>query len=548
MAVRNGENDLAEKLQNLQELDYPADLVEIVVVSDGSTDRTNEILSDFRDSSVRSILLPEHVGKAEALNRAVEMSSGDIVVFMDVRQRVAVDSVKRLVENFADARVGCVSGELMLSDGEESTQRGVGSYWKIEKAIRQWESASGSVVGATGAIYAVRRSLVPQLPAGLILDDVFIPMEVVRRGARVIFEPRALAWDHLPARPQQEFRRKVRTLFGNYQLLRFCPWLLSARNPIRFEFISHKLCRLAVPFALIAAMVASGFLPGMIYRLPLVAALGIGMLGVLAFLRLPLGVVSRVTDLALAFVLLEYRGGGGVRLFCGGKEADMGALMVPVVKLEWSFAMDAQRTIIVEQALKSAVKRPNRREPLAFAYFGLILFMIVYFARPEDWMPGFGCRPACQNYGRFDSPGTGFFVQPNPLAHASGGYFPHAVGGATLARRYFLSRLEGRRRQRDARFLQSITFGYCHLRCSSFDEQASPDLIRASRIHCYNRHSQYCSPTHKGGAPAGRPFRDLRRSERSGTCHRPKPSSLLGASADAKATGKRSLGRLPCLR
>ena len=228
MAVRNGENDLARKLQNLQELDYPADLVEIVVVSDGSTDRTNEILGNFASSSLRSILLPEHVGKAEALNRAVEISSGDIVVFMDVRQRVAIDSVRRLVENFADARVGCVSGELVLSDGEESTQRGVGSYWKIEKSIRQWESASGSTVGATGAIYAVRRSLVPQLPAGLILDDVFIPMEVARRGARVIFEPRALAWDHLPARPKQEFRRKVRTLFGNYQLLRVCPWLLSA--------------------------------------------------------------------------------------------------------------------------------------------------------------------------------------------------------------------------------------------------------------------------------------------------------------------------------
>ena len=305
MAVRNGEEYLEQKLQNLGQLDYPADLVEIVVVSDGSTDRTNEILRSSRHSNLRSILLPEHVGKAEALNHAIEICGGDVVLFMDVRQRVAIDSVRRLVENFADARVGCVSGELVLSDGEESTQRGVGSYWKIEKSIRQWESASGSTVGATGAIYAVRRSLVPRLPAGLILDDVFIPMEIARRGMRVIFEPRAVAWDSLPEHPQQEFRRKVRTLFGNYQLLRFCPWLLSGKNPIRFEFISHKLCRLAVPFALIAAVVASLFLPGTMYRLPLVAALSIGMLGVLAFLRLPLGAVSRVTDLALAFVLLN---------------------------------------------------------------------------------------------------------------------------------------------------------------------------------------------------------------------------------------------------
>ena len=305
MAVRNGEKDLEQKLQNLQQLDYPADLLEIVVVSDGSTDRTNEILRGFNNPSLRSILLLEHVGKAEALNRAVEVSIRDVVVFMDVRQCVAFNSVRRLVENFADARVGCVSGELLLNDGEESTQRGVGSYWKIEKAIRQWESASGSAVGATGSIYAVRRSLLPRLPTGLILDDVFIPMEVARRGERVIFEPRALAWENLQARPQQEFRRKVRTLFGNYQLLRFCPWLLTAKNPLRFEFISHKLCRLAVPFASIAAILASVFLPGLIYRLPLLAASCIGTLGILAFLRLPLGAVSRLTDLALAFVLLN---------------------------------------------------------------------------------------------------------------------------------------------------------------------------------------------------------------------------------------------------
>jgi len=305
MAVRNGKEHLERKLQNLQQLDYPGDFVEIVVVSDGSTDETNEILRQFNDSRVHSILLPEHVGKAEALNHAIEVSNGDVVVFMDVRQGVATDSVIKLVENFADPGVGCVSGELVLGDGGGSTQRGVSSYWKMEKSIRQWESASGSTVGATGAIYAVRRSLVPRLPAGLILDDVFIPMEVARRRSRVIFEPRALAWDNLPGRPQQEFRRKVRTLFGNYQLLRFCPWLLTAKNPLQFEFVSHKLCRLVVPFALIAAILASIFLPGLIYRLPLITALLVFMLGVLAFFRVPLGAVSHLTDLALAFVLLN---------------------------------------------------------------------------------------------------------------------------------------------------------------------------------------------------------------------------------------------------
>ena len=145
--------------------------------------RTNHILSNFSDSRVRSIILPAHGGKAEALNRAIEAANGDIIVFMDARQRVATDSLKMLVESFADPTVGCVSGALMLGDREETSPRGVGSYWKMEKAIRYWECTGGSTVGATGALYAVRRSLVPRLPAGIILDDVFIPMEVVRRGS-----------------------------------------------------------------------------------------------------------------------------------------------------------------------------------------------------------------------------------------------------------------------------------------------------------------------------------------------------------------------------
>jgi biofilm PGA synthesis N-glycosyltransferase PgaC len=303
IAVRNEALNLEEKLNNLQRLDYPGELLETIVVSDGSTDETNEILG--KATSVHGILLPAQAGKAEALNRGIAVATGELLVFMDARQRVASDSIRMLAEGFADAAVGCVSGALVLGEGEESSPRGVGSYWKMEKSIRNWESESGSVVGATGALYAVRRSLVSRLPTGTILDDVFIPMEVARQRARVIFEPRAIAWDSLPPNPKQEFHRKVRTLFGNYQLLRVAPWLLTGENPLRFEFVSHKLVRLAVPFALIAMILSSALLPGLVYRLPLVAAIGIVALGALAYVRVPLGFVSRITDLALAFVLLN---------------------------------------------------------------------------------------------------------------------------------------------------------------------------------------------------------------------------------------------------
>jgi poly-beta-1,6-N-acetyl-D-glucosamine synthase len=303
IAARNEAENIKRKLNNLRELDYPAELIETIVVSDGSTDETNRFLDET--AGITAILLPVHAGKAAALNHAVREATGEIVVFMDARQRVATDSVKMLVEGFADPTVGCVSGALMLGDGDANSLRGVGSYWKMEKGIRHWESASGSVVGATGALYAVRRSLVPEIPPDTILDDVFIPMEVVRRGARVIFEPRAVVWDRLPSTPQREFLRKVRTLFGNYQLLRIAPWLLTAKNSLRFEFTSHKLLRLAVPFALLVILIVSAFLPGIVYRLPLIGAMGIAVLGVLSLMRVPLGKASRAVDLAFAFALLN---------------------------------------------------------------------------------------------------------------------------------------------------------------------------------------------------------------------------------------------------
>jgi biofilm PGA synthesis N-glycosyltransferase PgaC len=251
------------------------------------------------------ILLPAPVGKAESLNRGVAAAGGELVVFMDVRQKIACDSVRILAESFADPTVGCVSGTLELGDDTENSPSGIKSYWNMEKRIRDWESESGSVVGATGALYAVRRKLIPWVPVGTILDDVLIPMSIAQQGARVILERRAIAWDHLPPNPNQEFRRKVRTLFGNYQLLRIAPWLLSGKNPLRFEFVSHKLARLAVPFALIAMILSSLFLSGVIYRLPLIAAIGIAAMGALAYARVPSGFISRFTHLALAFVLLN---------------------------------------------------------------------------------------------------------------------------------------------------------------------------------------------------------------------------------------------------
>jgi poly-beta-1,6-N-acetyl-D-glucosamine synthase len=307
MVVRNEEAILARKLENLLALDYPEANLDVVVVSDGSSDGTGAILEQFaRRGRVRTMMKPVSQGKAAGLNDAVQFASGEVLLFTDARQQIEPGALRLLMENFADPEVGAASGELMLGDPTNGeTGKGMGLYWRIEKKIRDLESASGSVAGATGAIYCARRSLLEPLPEGTILDDVLLPMQVVRKRARVIFDARARAWDSPDLGGSREFARKVRTLSGNYQLLQLAPWLLSSKNPIRFEFISHKLSRLAVPFALLALLVASLFLPDPLYRAALIVQLAFYALSLVAIAGVKIGPLSRIADPARTFVVLN---------------------------------------------------------------------------------------------------------------------------------------------------------------------------------------------------------------------------------------------------
>jgi biofilm PGA synthesis N-glycosyltransferase PgaC len=306
MVVRNEAAVLEAKLRNLMELNYPAGRPEIIVVSDGSTDRTNNILSEFAlAGGVQAILKQRSRGKAAGLNDAMRAARGDLVIFMDARQEIELDAVRLLAENFSDPTIGCASGELMLGKLRSEDAAGMGLYWSIEKKIRELEALSGSMIGATGALYAVRRSLLVDLPEETILDDVFIPMHTLRQGMRAIFDSRARAWDVPDQGTQREFGRKVRTLSGNYQLLQLAPWLLTRANPELFEFVSHKLMRLLVPFALGAALFASFLIPGPLYRVALVLQLSFYGLGVWRLVGPKHGPVARVADAALTLIVLN---------------------------------------------------------------------------------------------------------------------------------------------------------------------------------------------------------------------------------------------------
>jgi biofilm PGA synthesis N-glycosyltransferase PgaC len=268
LAVFNEETRIGKRLENLLQQDYPKEKLEIIVVSDGSSDGTCAIVRSFAGSGVRFLDLGVRRGKALALNAGVAAAEGEIIVFADARQRFEQNAISRLVANFSDPGVGCVSGELLfMRDDTSLIKAEMGAYWSYEKWVRKMESATGSVVGATGAIYAIRRALYRPLPSDTILDDVLTPLTIVAQSYRCIFDGSAKAYDILSKDAAQEWRRKVRTLAGNWQLLSLRPELLLPwRNPLWGRFISHKIMRIVVPFALLTAMGSGLFFEDGFYR------------------------------------------------------------------------------------------------------------------------------------------------------------------------------------------------------------------------------------------------------------------------------------------
>lgn len=265
MAVHNGEKLLPAKLRHLLTLD-PHRIAEIIVVSDGSTDQTPAILGQFADSSVsarlRTILLDRQAGKASALNHGIAAATAEILLFIDIRPHVQPGALDALLSNFADPSVGCVAGELLLNTaGHDATASAVsGLYWRYEQWIRNCEAAFDSPTGVYGGFYAIRRSLATRNPDGLILDDMFQPLSIIRQGYRSVLDRSAHVIDTWPATHAGEFNRKLRTLAGNFQLIAVAPWLLTLKNRLLVQLVSHKLLRLVVPYLFAILLFCSGAL------------------------------------------------------------------------------------------------------------------------------------------------------------------------------------------------------------------------------------------------------------------------------------------------
>ena len=301
LAVRNGEAWIRDKLRSILDLNYPRELLEILVASDGSTDKTEEFVREFEPQGVRLFRIPSS-GKASALNALMERAHGEILFFTDVRQKLDPDCLRNLVACFADDSVGVASGELVILDAQGSEDTHTGLYWTYEKWIRKRLSGIDSLPGATGSIYAMRRELASPLPADCLLDDVHLPMFAFFRGRRLILEETAKAFDSATSL-KTEFRRKVRTQAGVYQILLAFPQLLGPRNRMWIHFMSHKFARLLLPFALLVVAISSFWLPP-----PWMQAAVIGQLLFYGMALIVSPVRTFVTLMAATFCAASYSG------------------------------------------------------------------------------------------------------------------------------------------------------------------------------------------------------------------------------------------------
>ena len=266
----NEEHHLPDKLTNLRALDYPKDGLDIVFVSDGSTDGTNALLSGVEGGNVQVVYLATRGGKSSALNQAVARARHDILVFSDAATLFAPEAVRRLVRHFADPRVGVVCGALQFEASAESRQT-EGLYWRYESMLRLMEARLGVTLTASGAIYAMRREGFVPLAADTIVEDLVLPINARKLGFRVLYDPEAIATDFAASTVGGEFARRVRVATGSFRALRHL--VGTPLDPVTsFAFFSHKLLRWILPFLLIGMLLSSAALLGSPLYRPLFAA------------------------------------------------------------------------------------------------------------------------------------------------------------------------------------------------------------------------------------------------------------------------------------
>lgn len=246
----NEEDIIGRKIENSLSLNYPAHLLEVIVVNDGSTDRTSSIISKYTDKpDITIVHSPVREGKAAAMNRAAALAKGEILIFSDARAIYRADSLKLLVRNFNDPEVGCVNGNRRLHKNRSPIFGSEKSYWGYEAYIKTKETQCGSTVSVSGAMLAIRASIFEPIPTNMILDDACLAMQTLRKGFRVIYDPAALCFQSSAMSTRDEVLRRQRITAGRFQMLLDARALWPWNDKLAiFELVSHKVMRLFLPF------------------------------------------------------------------------------------------------------------------------------------------------------------------------------------------------------------------------------------------------------------------------------------------------------------
>lgn len=297
----NEERIIRQKLENSLALSYPAGSLRIVVISDGSTDGTAQIAREFCGAGVELIDQPVRRGKITNLNEVIPSRKEEIIVLSDANVLYHADAVLRLVARFRDPSVGCVSGKVILQDTTPDLNAPTGQYYSLEWTLQENSSAAYSMTGADGAMYGLRRELFQACPNDTIIEDFVIPMQVIRQGKRVVFEPEAIGWERGVESLREEFRRKVRIAAGAAQgLIRGNALPLGTPPRFWFIFLSHKLLRWLSPFTGLLVLLAAAAT----FHEPvsIVVLAGIAMIVTLALLRILTGWTQTVFSAPFYFL------------------------------------------------------------------------------------------------------------------------------------------------------------------------------------------------------------------------------------------------------
>ncbi len=322
----NEEAIIAAKLDNLLALDYPPERRQIIIVADGSTDATVDIVRRYADRGVQLLFQPERRGKIAAMNRAVPHATGEILVFSDANAMMEPHSVRELVANFADPHIACVSGEKRVHADGDVQAEGESTYWRYESFVKRADALVTTAIGAVGEFFAIRRELYRPLEEDSIIEDFVLSMRLVMDGWRVAYEPRAVTWEEASPSLAAEWRRRTRTSAGGFQSIGRLRRLLSPRyGLVALQFLSHKILRWTAPFWMTLAFISNAVLVDEhpFFRLAFLGQLAFYTLALLGWLLDALGIRWKPARIVFYFCFSNATAVGGFVRYITGRQTSL---------------------------------------------------------------------------------------------------------------------------------------------------------------------------------------------------------------------------------